>query len=111
MSVFLYCTSMRGVMGLVRSKVQSRNTNSVRCDDLSKGKDLKVVLRIMSALPPESRHVRCTTLCPLSANSGRRTFLFDHFVDASEQRGRGESEGGGPSCYSYRTVQHPPDCK
>jgi hypothetical protein len=29
-------------------------TNSVRCDDLSKGKDLKVVLRIMSALPPKA---------------------------------------------------------
>ena len=29
-------------------------TNSVRRDDLSKGKDLKVVLRIMSALPPKA---------------------------------------------------------
>ena len=31
----------------------------------------------MSALTPESGHVRCTSLCPLSAKSGHVTLQFD----------------------------------
>jgi hypothetical protein len=41
-------------------------------------------------------------------HSSTDVHLFDHFVGASEQRGRGESEEGGRSCYSSRTVQHHP---
>ena len=33
---------------------------------------------------PNSGHVRCTSPCPLSANSGHR--LFDHLVSAANQR-------------------------
>ena len=35
---------------------------------------------------PKSGHVRCTGRCPLSANSGHRANLFDHFVSAGEER-------------------------
>ena len=46
----------------------------------------------MSALPPNSGHVRCTRPYPLCANSGhapqQKGFLFDHFVGPGEQRRR-----------------------
>jgi hypothetical protein len=51
----------------------------------------------MSALPPIAdmcsalTHVRFVPIADMAQ-------LFDHFVGASEQRGRGESEGGGRSC-------------
>ena len=38
--------------------------------------------KAMSALPPESRHVQCTSPCPLWANSGHNETLFDHFISA-----------------------------
>src|SRR5262245_51555468 len=40
--------------------------------------------KLMSALPPKSRHVQCTTLCPLWANGGHWPVLFDHFVGERE---------------------------
>ena len=57
----------------------------------------------MSALPPIADMCSATTGCPLCANSGHRT-LFDHFVGASEQRGRGESEG--VDVRAVRTVRY-----
>ena len=48
--------------------------------------------KAMSALPPKAD--MCSALrCPLCANSGHRTHLFDHLVGAGEQRRRhGEAE-------------------
>ena len=36
---------------------------------------------------PKSGHVQCNSVCPLCANSGHWTGLFDDFVRATDQRG------------------------
>src|SRR5262249_3889989 len=37
---------------------------------------------------PESRHLQCTSACPLRARSGHSACLLDHFVGAPEERQR-----------------------
>ena len=49
---------------------------------------------------PESRHVQCTTQCPLWANSGHE-MLFNHFIGAPEKRQR-DSEAERLGCFEIQ---------
>jgi hypothetical protein len=60
----------------------------------------------MSALPPKAD--MCSALAYVCFGPIADMRLFDDLIGCGEQRGRGESAGGGRSCYSYRTVQHHP---
>ena len=51
------------------------------------GRDSGFPQKVHVRFTPKSRHVRCTSSCPLWANSGHRTVLLDDLVGNSDYAG------------------------
>ena len=61
----------------------------------------------------KSGHVQCNSVCPLCANSGHWTVLFDDFVRATDQRGwHSEAKSfGSREVYNQFDLRGLLDCK